>query len=149
MRKKEIIQIAKAFRDAFETVGRSYGYPFSIFPTECCTWASIFIGNFLIEEYGLCPQRVYSALHPSPPASKHEWTLLDNIIIDITADQFEDSSDSVIVKKESTWHGKLEGSEVCDYSKVSKYDMPHHSHKISDIYKSIKSKVLKSLKACD
>ena len=145
MQIKDLTKIAKAFREAFETIGRSYGFGFfPSFPEGCCTWASIFVGNFLIEEYGLCPLRTHSdSLHSG---ISHEWVLLEGIIIDITADQFDDSAGSVIVKKESAWHKKLKVSEISYYSQVSKYDNPHEPHKVSDIYKSIKSRVLKSLK---
>lgn len=131
MERNDLVQIANAFRKAFETVGRGQKFGnFPHFPEGCCSWASLFIGNFLIEEYGLRPQKVYSALRHS--GSKHEWVLLDGIIIDITADQFDDALGSVIVEPESQWHVKFKASEISDYLPVSKYDI-NDQQKISGI----------------
>ena len=137
--KKELTRIAVAFREAFETVGRNFDIGFFPgFPHGCCTWASIFIGNFLKEERCLLVRRVFSE-------SNHEWTLAKGFIIDITSDQFDDSSESVIVAKESTWHNNLTIREIVEYSPPANYDLPHQKYKISDIYNSVKSKVINTL----
>ncbi len=139
MQMEELTRIAKSFREAFETVGRSFNFGFfPYFPEGCCTWASIFIGNFLKEEHNLQAKRVFSK-------SNHEWTFVNNYIVDITADQFCNSISSVIVEKESKWHSQLGILEIDDYFPVSQYDMSHEKYKVSDIYKTIKFKVLETL----
>ena len=143
LKRNDLVQIAKAFRKAFETVGRDQKFGnFPDFPEGCCSWASLFIGNFLIEEYGLRPQKVYSALHHS--GDKHEWVLLDGVIIDITADQFDDAPGSVIVELKSQWHATFKDSEIGNYLPVSRYDI-NDQQNISDIYKKNKSIVRKFL----
>lgn len=140
MHKEDLLRLGRAFRKAFETVGRSQSFgAFPHFPNGCCTWASIFIGNFLINEYDLSPKRVYSAWHPS--SSQHEWVLLSGTIIDITADQFDDAPAPIIVRNDSEWHAQFRDSKISDYLPVSKYDIRGNTQKVSDIYELIISEV--------
>lgn len=46
----------------------------------------------------------------------HAWLQLDDIIIDITADQFDESKDAVIVTKDDGWHKtfKIRTKHVAD-----------------------------------
>jgi hypothetical protein len=148
---EKLIQIAKAFRDAFETVGRSYNCePFPSFPEGCCLWASLFIGQFLLDEYNLSPQRVCAQCHLDSDAPGHHWIEVENIIIDITADQIKDDyqlpKEIVCDVGDSEWHNRWESKNTyllfngfLEYDKIA---LKNGENKISDIYKSIKSEVL-------
>ena len=39
----------------------------------------------------------------------HAWLEYEGWILDITADQFEDINDKVLVRKDRTWHSQFKG----------------------------------------
>lgn len=149
----KLIAVASAFRNAFENLDPSNAPgSFSKFPNGCCGSASVFVGNFLKEYLNLNPKCSYKSLHSS--GAQHEFLVLDDIIIDITADQFHDCSDRVVVSKNSTWHKKLEGGEIRKVYSVSEqgelfvnhyklFDNPNIYH---DIYSSMVSSVISELR---
>ena len=49
--------------------------------------------------------------------SSHAWLQCDCLIVDITADQFPEISDTVIVRENSEWHATLNGEpqNLADY----------------------------------
>ena len=121
--------LAMHFRKAFEDIdlNKTAGFLPS-FPDGCCPWASRFIGQFLLDEYKLSPQHVYAQCHPDENGSGHEWIEVENIIVDITADQFnEDGSQlpKVIVctVNSSKWHNRWENiSKDSSFDGFLKYD---------------------------
>ena len=54
-----------------------------------------------------------------PKWSYHSWLQRGNLIIDITADQFEEISEQVIVSTSSRWHENLEVDESS--GKIAEY----------------------------
>lgn len=143
--------LATHFRNAFEDVDLSNA-PGSLpsFPVGCCLWASIFIGQFLFDEYKLFPQHVCAQCHPDLDGDGHEWIEVENIIIDITADEFneyESQFSKVIVcdVSSSEWHNRWELiSKYSSFNGFSKYDenaIIYNKMKCTDIYNSICEKV--------
>jgi len=119
------------------------------FPNDCCGWASKFIGQFLVDEYKLSPQHVYAPSHPNYYGDGHEWIEIDNIIIDITADQFNEYGSTfpkeiVCSVNDSKWHNNWENiSKDSAFEGFEKYDKIFYSNemKCSDLYSLICKKV--------
>jgi hypothetical protein len=80
------------------------------FPQGACGDSSLILGSILYEmgftsiKY-ICGTR---GSHDDSTWRTHAWIRLDDLVIDITADQFEDVSDPVIVTKNSLWHNQFE-----------------------------------------
>lgn len=105
---EQIERIATAFRTAVLQLNKST-WPVCLqqFPTGACGDASLLLGT-LLEERGqgqfeyICGIRSESISgHPAP---SHAWLELGGLIVDVTADQFDEVSDSVIVSVNSGWH---------------------------------------------
>ncbi len=108
----ELRKIALAFRKSFESADlRQAPGNLPYFPDGCCTCASLFIATFLRDKYGLNFKRIDSGHRNGSP---HEWIEIDGIIVDITADQYKDSSSAVIVKEKSSWHSNFKGCQISD-----------------------------------
>jgi hypothetical protein len=45
--------------------------------------------------------------HYGKGSERHVWIVVDGITVDITADQFPDVTDSVIISADSPWHNAL------------------------------------------
>jgi hypothetical protein len=97
--------IARAVRRAFETCKPSE-LPWPAFPRGACGDASLVLGQVLDDggikgfEY-VCGNK-YKVT--GEWYSSHAWLSHGDCIVDITADQFADVSDSVIVSSNSQWH---------------------------------------------
>jgi len=96
-----IEKMAIAFRRAIERANPvTLGITFTHFPHGSCGDAAILLGTYL-EANGIddlkyiCGQRGNRF---------HAWLERDGLVIDITADQFEDCSRPVIVEQDSKWH---------------------------------------------
>jgi len=146
---KNLTRLANAFRNAFEIADLSQSPGFlPNFPSGCCSWASLFIGHYLRSECSISPQRIISARHTN--GGQHEWLILNGIIIDITADQFDDAPSPVIVETNSEWHARFQGGEISDLLPVSDYDnelIYLDKQKPSDVYEMIVTKVREISKA--
>jgi len=99
----DLFCLAKACRDAFDNADLSSAPGFlPQFPTGCCAWAARMIGYYLTEKYKLKPFHVCASRStPDGPDIGHEWVEINGTIIDITADQFQDQSQPVIVSENS------------------------------------------------
>lgn len=102
--------VATAFRNAFDSVDLvTAPGNFPHFPKGCCASACVFIAAFLKDRFGVVPDCRYRALHSN--GAQHEFLVLNGVIVDITADQFPDCVDRVIVTRHSRWHDRLSGGE--------------------------------------
>lgn len=59
---------------------------------------------------------------------RHAWLQLEEFIIDITADQFDDRDEGVMVTRESSWHssfdGKIHGvADFCLYDRHTVFQL--------------------------
>ena len=79
---------------------------FADFPRGSCGWASLLLGAVLKDEgiegfVYICGERPDG--NPTRMAS-HAWLAQGTLVVDITADQFPDAPNSVIVANSSVWH---------------------------------------------
>ncbi len=120
------IQIAATnFRNAIEAISPSLGISFDSFPRGSCGDAAPMLGTYLIEQ-GLGEFQYMQGNYGSEAEenwSSHAWLQSGEIVVDITADQFPDVSDPVIVQEGSEWHACLDGEEqnLGDYRVYDSY----------------------------
>jgi hypothetical protein len=79
---------------------------FGRFPRGCCGDASNLLATYL-KEKGLGDFGYVLAYRGSAEEGthrQHAWLEQDDLIVDITADQFEDAEQGVIVSVDSAWH---------------------------------------------
>ena len=131
---EEIYRKSAEFRNAIELISSSLGISFSSFPRGACGDAVPLLGTYLIEN-GLGDFQYVLGDYGSRKNgtwSSHAWLQAGNLVVDITADQFADVSDKVIVSANSDWHAKLNGvnKHVADYRI---YDS-HTVHVLGQIY---------------
>jgi hypothetical protein len=96
------------FREACEIAAADLSiddpdHPFCDFPKGKCLMAAYLVGDYLHQQLDIPLNRIQIAINSWRNGS-HAWTMLDEIIIDITADQFDDCSEQVIVSRKSAWH---------------------------------------------
>ncbi len=116
---EKITIAATNFRNAIEKISTSLGVSFESFPRGSCGDASPLLGTYLIEQ-GLGEFKYILGNYGSEEEgdfSSHAWLQSNHLIVDITADQFSDIDNSVIVSEISDWHVSLNGEEqnVGDY----------------------------------
>ena len=95
---ENIVQLAKKFRDAID-VAKSHGefdgdFSFCHFPRGCCGDACLLLGHYLLTK-GINSRYVCGTYHGKQGSfQSHAWLLTDDeIIIDITGDQFKERKD--------------------------------------------------------
>lgn len=93
--------IATAVRRALDGCPRSE-LPWANFPRGACGDVSLILGQLLDDE-GIKGFQ-YICGNKYEPFSSHGWLQHGEWIVDITADQFDDVNDSVIVTDKSEWH---------------------------------------------
>ncbi len=97
----ELTSLATEFRKAIEVSDKkALGASFENFPRGSCGDAALLLGAFLTDA-GV-PSLIYVCGQRGERS--HAWIEAEGTIIDITADQFEDSNARVIVAKSSPWH---------------------------------------------
>jgi hypothetical protein len=94
------------FRNAIENCDKSLlPISFASFPKGSSFDASFILSQFLKEEgWGN-----FDYVSGHRKGISHSWLCNDEIIVDITADQFEDNNRKVIVMKNSEWHITFSG----------------------------------------
>lgn len=108
----DLIELATVFRSSIERLGKSSFNHTSLavadFPGGCCDDASILLARFLEENGYKSVNLIHGARGGrSKELNSHDWLLVDDMIVDITADQFDWKgyiNDPVIVVKESEFH---------------------------------------------
>jgi len=111
MEMKRVVEIAWHMRRAIEAVPKNeLPLPMSNFPVGACCDASLLLGTYLIEcrEWGFLYVRGERGLQADKSWTSHGWLTRDDLIIDITADQFADAPAAVIVERNSLWHRNFE-----------------------------------------
>jgi hypothetical protein len=109
----KLMSLAAEFREAMETIARvPCGVPdvvrhnFKAFPKDMCERTSNLLGRYLREngiesaEYVCRGRRKKSG----PGNERHAWLEVCGLVIDITADQFPDQREPVIVTADHSWH---------------------------------------------
>lgn len=94
----ELLHVASSVRVACESLRDSGAEHFAGFPTDRCNLACRILGLHLFE-LGAAD---ISELVGGPDGERHCWLVVGGIIVDITADQFDQPS--VVVAADSAWH---------------------------------------------
>ena len=93
--------------------GRHLGSLLS-FPTGCCKVASLLLLQWLNDREGVKDALgIANARRPNPYTpgkdATHFWLEVGDVIVDITADQFDDYSEPVHVSSNRAWHETFAG----------------------------------------
>ncbi|MGD0278201.1 MAG: hypothetical protein ABSC11_02715 [Smithella sp.] len=139
---EKIRESATDFRNAIEVCAPSLGIIFESFPRGSCGETVLLLGTYLIEQglgefqYMLVDYGIRKDLN----WSSHAWLQLDNLVVDITADQFPEITEKVIVQEFSKWHLKLNGTSqnIADYRIYNAYTISFLSSMYLKIIGSIK-----------
>lgn len=90
------------------------------FPKGACGDTSLLLGIYL-NEHGFSTNYVCGFSEEND--SSHAWLEYKDIIIDITAYQFPEIEDKIIVTKNSKWHVKIKRDKIQDEdSDINNYD---------------------------
>jgi hypothetical protein len=109
-----LLRLATAFRDAIERADRAkLGITFQAFPRGSCGDASPLLGRYLKDRgfadvtyvLGMRGRTIDGNEH------SHAWLRVDAYIVDITADQFDEVDQRVIVARASAWHETFEAED--------------------------------------
>ena len=144
---ENIVQLVKEFRTAIDTA-KSHGefdedFSFCHFPRGCCGDTCLLLGHYLLAN-GINSRYVCGNYHGKHGHfQSHAWLLTDDeMIIDITGDQFSDDSQfynfnfPVYIGKETTFHQLFQ-------ERSSRARLPFHKlgcmepHRLPRIYNKI------------
>jgi hypothetical protein len=115
---EDIYSHALALRRAFEIYQLTYfgNTVLSRFPEDCCAWATIGLAIHLHENCGLPKARISGAF-----AGEHAWLIIDDkLCVDITADQYVEILERVLVQPLHKWHSRFSIENILDYDKTVK-----------------------------
>lgn len=101
------------------------------FPRGACADASLLLAKYL--QVNKCGSSLF--VLGKRHGQRHAWLQLEQFIIDITADQFDDKDEGVIVTKESSWHSSFNGN-IHGVADFCLYD-PNTVFQLSRAYQAI------------
>lgn len=104
--RSEIRQAAIDYRRALAQMKHD-AWPFGLsnFPSGWCKFASWILGRHLMAELGCAvPEYVFGDRGWPDNYQSHGWLECSGLIVDITADQFSDMDEPVVVVERSDWH---------------------------------------------
>lgn len=105
-----LIRIVRQFRHAIkQSRVRQMDPCFLRFPTGSCGDASELLARYLVEK-GFLEVHVVNGerfLREKETYESHSWVEVDGVIVDITADQFGDMAESVVVTTDRIWHSQF------------------------------------------
>jgi hypothetical protein len=116
----ELRALAARFRGALEIAGPRSGVPgLRNFPKDSCADTVLLLGAHLLDR-GFGAFDGVGGEFGTPGEDdwhSHAWLERDGVIVDITADQFPDVSERVIVTRDDTWHRRFHMSNrgVADF----------------------------------
>ncbi len=107
------------FREAIEKVDpKCLPITFSEFPFGSCGHTTILLGTILKDKgFGR-----FEYVLGQKEAQSHAWLQQCGIIVDITADQFPEVQDKVIVTTDSAWHSLFREKEKRREANYNNYD---------------------------
>jgi hypothetical protein len=130
--------IACRFRDALETHAAESAHPgLRNFPRDSCADAVLLLGAYLLDA-GLGTFEAVGGRFATPGAGEsrtHAWLDRDGVIVDITADQFPDVTEKVIVTRDPAWHRRFHSNNrgVADFRR---YD-PATAAQLGAVYERV------------
>jgi hypothetical protein len=93
--------LARLFRAAIEACDPAHlPIAFQDFPTGACGDSTLLLGKFL-EQNGFAD---FDYVFGEQAGKSHAWLQKASLVVDITADQFNDNDHAVIVEHDSAWH---------------------------------------------
>ena len=122
MTEQQIREHAERFRRCLEQIHPRLGTAFVTFPAGSCADSSKLLGQWLAEHGALRLMYVAAVRR----GKSHAWLEYDELIIDITADQFEDGPRAVYVGKGSSFHREFK-DEVRLVYRIEK-ELEHEYH---------------------
>lgn len=141
---EELIDIANQFRDALISLPSS-SFPWnsslgsSQFPSGCCGDASQTLATYIYEKMGLiCKYVLGKDGGRDGELGSHAWLEVNNLVIDITADQFQYRGydlPGIYVGPRTSWHKSFRISMVPDGRHISLSD----KGSLDGVYATIKS----------
>ncbi|MGO7861700.1 hypothetical protein ACC676_08830 [Rhizobium ruizarguesonis] len=105
---EEVKALATGFRKRLEGYKDEHGLTLQSFPAGACGDAAILLAHHLTKN-GFSPFRYICGRRGD---ATHVWLSDGYLIIDITADQFDDFDLPVFVSSTSPWHDALNGSDM-------------------------------------
>jgi hypothetical protein len=99
---EEVRNAAARFRAALDQGGLRL-CSLANFPRGSCGDTSELLGQYLSDS-GFGTWRYRSGVQTDPAGITHAWIERDGLILDITADQFPDISEPVVLTMDRTWH---------------------------------------------
>ncbi len=128
----EIREAATIFRAAILRCPRSDLPTLKNFPHGSCGDASILLGQYLLDHsLGLWE---YIGGEREQDLHSHAWLERDGLIVDITADQFDDIDEPVITTHDRGWHAQFVHPEPRHPARIADYD-PGTQNWLLPIYK--------------
>ena len=108
-------KLATASRTAIEVTDRSsLGITFRNFPLGSCGDASLLVGHYL-KAHGFAVTYVLGERgQRHDDWTSHAWLRVHGFIVDVTADQFPEVEQAVLVARESPWHDTFEVEDEHD-----------------------------------
>lgn len=97
---EELARLASCARSAIESADRSRWGGYASFPSGACGNVSEVLARVMRERLGL--DALYVSGTDSVDRQSHAWVEVNDVIIDITADQF--GQPPVIVRARNPWH---------------------------------------------
>jgi len=89
---------------------KSDGYRFELlnaFPTGCCEFSSYLLAKFLIKRIGISSLKIVTGENCFKKSQRHIWLKIGEVDIDITANQFSSTDQTVFVDANSEWHRRF------------------------------------------
>ena len=127
-----LMELATRFRRAIDRSDRDQlGIAFKDFPAGSCGDTVIMLKSYL----STCGIKPLVRVCGQRREKSHAWLESDGLIIDITADQFEDCGDSVIVTRESDWHDTFKHDFESEEN-IRRYD-PDTDNRLSRAYEEV------------
>ncbi|EJC76943.1 hypothetical protein Rleg10DRAFT_5635 [Rhizobium leguminosarum bv. trifolii WSM2012] len=103
----QLIALVTEFRARLERYQNDHGLSLQSFPAGACGDSSLLLAHHL-SLHGFGPFRYVCGRRGD---ASHVWLSAGNLIIDITADQFDDFHDPAFVSTVSPWHQALHGKD--------------------------------------
>lgn len=102
----ELIRTAELFRSVGQSISDAGVFSYmGSYPEGWCGTMSRAWGAYLCEEY---PEVEFQFVCGWRNGRSHAWIQMDEFILDVTADQFDDCSEQIIVSANSAFHKSFE-----------------------------------------
>jgi hypothetical protein len=134
MTEEQILVFALPFRRAIQSMSIEE-FPnsnfFLNFPRGCCGDTSHLFAKFLSKR-GISTKYVWGI---NSNDFSHAWLEYDDIIIDLTADQFQEINEEVVITRNRKWYEQfvIQGKYISDFEKFNDYN----ARRLGAIYKNI------------